>query len=94
MNYETRQRYACKVCQNVPDEGGNLDHGKGCYVANDDGGGTSFINFQIRKRNDAESGNIAVDVAVGNEWFEIFQHCNDEDADQSIADLLEWKRGG
>jgi len=35
--------HACKVCQNVPDEDGYLQHGRGCYVIDSDGGGTDYI---------------------------------------------------
>lgn len=43
MTYEERENYACKVCQNVPDEHGELEHGRGCYVVSEDGGGTEWI---------------------------------------------------
>ena len=58
MNYETgepastpanvpyREKYACKVCGNVPDEDGTLEHGKGCYTQDVDGGGVSFVEFE------------------------------------------------
>jgi len=45
MTYEERAVYACKVCQNVPDEYGTLDHGKGCYTQSEDGGGTSYVEL-------------------------------------------------
>jgi hypothetical protein len=43
--YEQRERYACKVCGNVPDEYGTIEHGRGCYVVSEDGGGESSVEF-------------------------------------------------
>lgn len=43
--YEQRAAYACKVCGNVPDEDGMIEHGRGCFVASEDGGGTSFTDM-------------------------------------------------
>ncbi len=43
MSYEQRQNYACKVCGNYPDKDGNLEHGRGCYVVDADGGGITFV---------------------------------------------------
>lgn len=43
-------RYACNVCQNVPDADGALEHGRGCYVMSSDGGGTEFIPEAIVAR--------------------------------------------
>ena len=31
----------CKVCGNTPDESGTIEHGRGCYVVSEDGGGQS-----------------------------------------------------
>lgn len=45
MDYFERTKYACDVCGNVPDENGVLEHGRGCYVVSEDGGGTSFVDF-------------------------------------------------
>src|SRR5271170_853984 len=45
LTYEQRQAYACKICQNVPDECGWLGHGRGCYVVSADGGGDTFVEF-------------------------------------------------
>lgn len=56
LTYEDRQRYACKVCQNYPDEDGELEHGKGCFVLSEDGGGSEWIEFEsvdpVCKRQD------------------------------------------
>jgi hypothetical protein len=38
VTYEERKPYACKVCGNVPDEDGRIEHGRGCYTQNEDGG--------------------------------------------------------
>jgi hypothetical protein len=43
---ERRQRYACKVCGNWPDEDGDLEHGKGCYTQSEDGGGSEFVEME------------------------------------------------
>lgn len=43
MTYEQRSQFACEVCGNVPDEIGELEHGRGCYVISEDGGGSSFV---------------------------------------------------
>jgi hypothetical protein len=45
QSYECREQYACKVCQNIPDEAGTLCHGKGCYVLDSDGGGEGFVEI-------------------------------------------------
>lgn len=37
-------RCECKVCGNVPDEHGELEHGKGCYQLDEDGGGSEWFN--------------------------------------------------
>lgn len=41
-----RDNYACKVCGNVPDEEGCIEHGRGCYTQSADGGGTSYVEFE------------------------------------------------
>ena len=46
-SYAERMTYACKVCGNVPDENGLIEHGKGCYTQSSDGGGTSYIKFEV-----------------------------------------------
>ncbi len=45
MTYEQREKWACKVCGNVPDEDGRLEHGRGCYVVSEDGGGETYVEF-------------------------------------------------
>ncbi len=45
LTYEQRGDYACKVCGNVPDEDGKIEHGKGCYTQSEDGGGTSWVEL-------------------------------------------------
>ncbi len=50
LTYEQREAYACKVCGNVPDECGTLDHGRGCYVVSEDGGGSSYVEFDPPSR--------------------------------------------
>ncbi len=45
ISYEERSKHACKVCGNIPDEDGVLEHGRGCYVESSDGGGQSFVDF-------------------------------------------------
>jgi hypothetical protein len=39
--------YTCKVCGNVPDMRGTLNHGKGCYMISEEGGGTEFVDFVL-----------------------------------------------
>lgn len=41
----SRDHLACKVCGNTPDETGEIEHGRGCYVASEDGGGSSFVEL-------------------------------------------------
>ena len=36
----------CEVCGNEADEAGRLEHGRGCYVVNEDGGGSSFVPLE------------------------------------------------
>jgi hypothetical protein len=42
---EVRKTYACKVCGNYPDEDGFLDHGRGCYMIDENGGGSEHIDM-------------------------------------------------
>lgn len=35
---------ACKVCQATPDQYGFREHGKGCYVNSEDGGGEDSVD--------------------------------------------------
>lgn len=39
---ETAQ-WECKVCGATPDEEGRVQHGKGCYMLNEDGGGEEHV---------------------------------------------------
>ena len=45
LTFEQRSVYACEVCGNIPDEYGVLEHGRGCYVVDADGGGDTFVDF-------------------------------------------------
>jgi hypothetical protein len=45
LTYEQREKYACDVCGNVPDEEGFIQHGRGCHVVNEDGGGITLVDF-------------------------------------------------
>jgi hypothetical protein len=60
MTYEEREKYACDVCGNVPDENGVIEHGKGCYTQSEDGGGTSVVDFdkENREENFVNAGEI------------------------------------
>lgn len=46
MIYEEREKYSCDVCGNVPDDDGMIEHGRGCYVVNEDGGGITHVEFK------------------------------------------------
>ena len=35
--------YKCEVCGNMADEEGIIEHGRGCWVVNEDGGGYSLV---------------------------------------------------
>lgn len=48
-----RQRFECKICSNVPDEEGLLEHGRGCYTQSEDGGGSEFIEEAIDEKAEA-----------------------------------------
>jgi hypothetical protein len=37
------REHGCKVCGNAPDDIGMIEHGRGCYVVSEDGGGVSFV---------------------------------------------------
>jgi uncharacterized protein (TIGR02996 family) len=39
-----RERWECKVCGATPDEAGEVEHGRGCYVIDSDGGGTESVD--------------------------------------------------
>lgn len=47
MSEDYRRRFACKVCGNWPDEEGVLEHGKGCYMLEEDGGGSELIEESL-----------------------------------------------
>lgn len=49
LTYEEREAYSCDVCGNVPDEDGRIEHGKGCYTQDEDGGGTSWVELPERR---------------------------------------------
>ena len=42
--YEQRKRWECKCCGNIPNEDGEIEHGRGCYTQSEDGGGSSCID--------------------------------------------------
>lgn len=48
--YKTRSFWECKVCGNVPDEDGTINHGRGCYTQSEDGGGTSHEPLSVGER--------------------------------------------
>jgi hypothetical protein len=41
-------KYECKVCGNTPDDSGILEHGRGCYMVDEDGGGSEYIEEAAR----------------------------------------------
>lgn len=43
-----RNSFACKVCGNIPDEEGWLEHGRGCYTQSEDGGGSEAVDLEER----------------------------------------------
>lgn len=43
---EQRQLLSCKVCFSIPDEDGDREHGKGCFVLSADGGGTDHLDVR------------------------------------------------
>jgi hypothetical protein len=48
MNLED---FACSVCGNIPDADGIIEHGRGCYVVSEDGGGYSYVELPIEQPN-------------------------------------------
>jgi hypothetical protein len=46
---EIRARLACDVCGSTPDAEGAIEHGRGCYVANFNGGGTTHLDEDARQ---------------------------------------------
>lgn len=34
--------YACEVCGNTPDDEGVIEHGRGCFVVSENGGGVTM----------------------------------------------------
>lgn len=52
MTYEERSKYCCDVCGNVPDEDGRIEHGKGCYTQDENGGGTSYVELPKEEKLD------------------------------------------
>ena len=49
LTYKEREEYACDICENVPDEDGCIEHGKGCFTQNEEGGGYSVVDFPARE---------------------------------------------
>lgn len=45
LSYEKRSEYACNVCGSIPDENECIEHDKGCYTQDENGGGISFVDF-------------------------------------------------
>ena len=43
MTSAEREMLACKVCGNLPEDDGMIEHGRGCYVVCEDGGGVSYV---------------------------------------------------
>jgi hypothetical protein len=39
--------FSCKVCGNKPNSDGELEHGKGCYTQDENGGGSEFISDAV-----------------------------------------------
>lgn len=63
------ERFACKVCGNVPDSEGNLEHGKGCYTQSADGGGDEYIEEADRSLDTIERRlRETVEQATGGQW--------------------------
>jgi len=44
-----QRNYSCKVCGNKPDYEGVLEHGRGCYVMQSEGGGSEYIVAACKK---------------------------------------------
>lgn len=42
---DLRESYACEICGNVPNEYGELEHGRGCYKLNSDGVGMEYVDM-------------------------------------------------
>lgn len=49
-DYDERAEYVCDVCGNVPDEYGELAHGRGCYTQDENGGGVEYIGLPTREQ--------------------------------------------
>jgi hypothetical protein len=54
-----QRNYSCKVCGNKPDYEGVLEHGRGCYVMQSEGGGSEYIAAACKKPEQEP---------VGDEW--------------------------
>lgn len=75
--------YACKVCGSTPDLDGIIEHGRGCYVVSEDGGGISYVELPPNltdqragksadeKQNGSESGSAASDY-----WADSCNKCD------------------
>ncbi len=56
------------------------------------------MNETIRKRFDEEAGSWMVDVLLyvaavkDSQWFEVAQHCEEEEADDCIRTLGHWRK--
>lgn len=44
------RHFECKVCGNVADDEGMLEHGRGCYMLSEDGGGDEYIHESVAPR--------------------------------------------
>ncbi len=60
----------CDVCGNTPDEEGLIEHGRGCYTQDEDGGGTSYADYTARYYAllDRE---LKLFVAYRDRWFPV-----------------------
>jgi hypothetical protein len=74
--------YACKVCGNAHDETGTLEHGRGCYTQDEDGGGSEYIEEADKSRHPAEpSGRHVPSVKDIDDVY------TEELSEEAIADL-------
>ena len=84
--------FSCKVCGNKPNSDGELEHGKGCYTQDENGGGSEFILDAVTALQPAQEPVAWVGLTL-DEIEELFQSAAgaDEETDIRFARLIEAK---
>jgi hypothetical protein len=80
--------FSCKVCGNKPNSDGELEHGKGCYTQDENGGGSEFISDAVTAPQPAQEPVEYQMLILGGRWTHCAKHIYDAAADKSIVRAL------